>query len=135
MLTSKTVLLVEDDAALRLIVKKVLESYGYSVIPAEDSVIANAMARLQGGIVDLLLADINLPGLTGSEYASFLKDINPNLKVLYMSGAPQDPLVRQHLRNKKASFLAKPFTNQELVLAVKMALGEIKDIPKNEDLD
>jgi two-component system cell cycle sensor histidine kinase/response regulator CckA len=127
MVTSKTVLVVEDDAALRLVVKKALEAYGYSVIPAEDSVIANAMARLRGGIVDILLADINLPGLTGGEYASFLKSINPNLKVLYMSGSMDDALVRQHLRNKTATFLQKPFTNQELVLAVKRALGEIPE--------
>src|SRR5580692_4292912 len=98
MVTSKTVLVVEDDASLRLVVKKALEKYGYTVIPAEDSVIANSQARLHGGIVDLLLADIDLPGLTGGEYASFLKDINPNLKILYMSGSLADGLVRQHLR-------------------------------------
>jgi DNA-binding NtrC family response regulator len=133
MLTSKTVLVVEDDEALRRIVKKTLEMYGYTVIAAEDSVVANAFARSYGGIVDLLLADINLPGLTGGEYASFLQDVNSNLKVLYMSGAPSDGLVRQHLRSKTASFIAKPFTNQELVLAVKKALGEIPNIPVDED--
>ncbi|HUO58423.1 MAG TPA: response regulator [bacterium] len=129
MTTSKTILLVEDDAALRTVVKKALEAYGYTVLPAEDSIEANATARLRGGIIDLLLADINLPGLTGSEYAEFRKDINSNLKVLYMSGAPADPLVRQHLRSGTASFIAKPFTNQELVLAVKRALGELPPDP------
>ncbi len=131
MLTSKTILLVEDDPGLRLIVKKVLEKYGYTVLPAEDSVIANSLARMHGGIVDLLLADINLPGLTGSEYAAFRKDINPNLKVLYMSGSLEDALVRQHLRHKTAAFLAKPFSNEELVLAVKRALGEIAEVPED----
>jgi len=110
-----------------------LETYGYLVIQAEDSVIANGKARLQGGIVDLLLADINLPGLTGGEYADFLQDINPNLKVLYMSGSPDDSLVRTHLRKKTAAFLQKPFTNQELVFAVKVALGELPDLPKSFD--
>ena len=133
MLTTKTVLVVEDDAALRQLVKKVLETNGYTVLAAEDSVIANAFARSYGGIVDLLLADINLPGLTGGEYASFLQDVNSNLKVLYMSGAPSDGLVRQHLRSKTASFLEKPFSNQELVLAVKRALGEIPGVPEDED--
>jgi len=133
MVTSKTVLVVEDDAALRMVVKKVLETYGYLVIQAEDSVIANGMARLQGGIVDLLLADINLPGLTGGEYAEYLRNINSNLKVLYMSGSLQDGLVRTHLRNKTAAFLQKPFTNQELILAVKRALGELPPAPVDED--
>lgn len=134
MATSKTILLVEDDASLRLVVKRFLETYGYTVIQAEDSVAANAQARLKGGIVDLVLADINLPGLTGGEYADYLKDINPNLKILYMSGAPDDLIVRQHLRAKIASFIPKPFTQQELVLAVKKALGEIPDTPENESI-
>ena len=129
MTTSKTILLVEDDSALRLVVKKALEAQGYTVVPAEDAVEANAIVRLRGGIIDLLLADINLPGLTGSEYAEFRKDVNPNLKILYMSGAPADPLVRQHLRSGTASFIAKPFSNEELVVAVKRALGELPPDP------
>ncbi len=131
--TSKTVMVVEDDSALRALVKKVLESHGYLVIQAEDSVIANGKARLQGGIVDLLLADINLPGLTGGEYADFLQNINPNLKVLYMSGALDDSLVRTHLRRKTATFLQKPFTNEELVYAIKVALGELPEAPVKLD--
>jgi two-component system, cell cycle sensor histidine kinase and response regulator CckA len=131
--TTKTILVVEDDTALRLVVQKVLEMNGYTVIHAEDSVIANAIARSYGGIVDLLLADINLPGLTGGEYGEFMKDVNANLKVLYMSGAPSDSLVRQQLREKTASFIQKPFTNQELLLAVRKALGEIPNTPEDED--
>jgi len=83
--------------------------------------------------VDLLLADINLPGLTGGEYAEFLRSHNANLKVLYMSGSLEDGLVRTHLRKKTATFLQKPFTHVELVIAVKKALGEIPDTPEIED--
>jgi two-component system, cell cycle sensor histidine kinase and response regulator CckA len=133
MSTTKTILVVEDDLALRLVVKKVLEANGYSVILGEDSVDANAQARLRGGIVDLLLADINLPGLTGGEYADFRRSFNSNLKVLYMSGSLDDGLVRTHLRNKTATFLQKPFTHEELILAVKKALGEIPDTPEDEE--
>ncbi|HJT24371.1 MAG TPA: response regulator, partial [bacterium] len=71
--TTKTILLVEDDAQFRDVVKKALEAKGYSVIAAEDSTVANAQARMRGGIIDLILADINLPGLTGGEYADYLK--------------------------------------------------------------
>ncbi|HVZ79200.1 MAG TPA: response regulator [bacterium] len=122
MTTSKTILVVEDDEGLRLVVKKALEAQGYSVIHAEDSVGSNASVRLRGGLVDLLLADINLPGLTGGEYADYLTTINPNLKVLYMSGAASDGLVRLHVRQKKAGFLQKPFTLEELVTAVRRTL-------------
>lgn len=124
--TTKTILLVEDDAQLRALVKKSLEVGGYSVIAAEDSTVANAAARMRGGIIDLILADINLPGLTGGEYADYLKTINPNLKVLYMSGDPvQDPDVQKHLRGQKATFIAKPFSLEDLTLAVKRALGQL----------
>lgn len=128
--TTKTILLVEDDAALRAMVKKSLEAGGYNVIAAEDSVFASAQARMRGGIVDLILADINLPGLTGGEYADYLKTINPNLRILYMSGAPvQDAEVLKHLRNQKATFIAKPFSLEELALAVRQALGQNPPAP------
>jgi CheY-like chemotaxis protein len=130
--TSKTILVVEDDASLRLVVKKALEAQGYTVIQGEDSVGASASARFRGGIVDLLLADINLPGLTGGEYADYLTTINPNLKVVYMSGAADDGLVRLHLRQKKASFLQKPFTPEQLVTAIKQALGELPTEPSKD---
>lgn len=133
MTTTKTVLVVEDDEALRLLVKKVLESHGYVVLHGEDAGGASANARFRGGIVDLLLADINLPGLTGGEYAEFLRSFNANLKVLYMSGSLVDGLVRTHIRNKTATFLQKPFTHLELVTAVKKALGEIPDAPEGKD--
>lgn len=124
--TTKTILLVEDDAALRAVIKKSLESKGYSIIAAEDSVLASAQARMRGGIIDLILADINLPGLTGGEYADYLKTINANLKILYISGGPvQDPEVLKHLRTQKAAFLAKPFTLEQLDHAVKRALGQL----------
>ena len=133
MTTTKTILVVEDDDALRLLVKKVLESHGYVVRQGEDAVSASANSRYHGGIVDLLLADINLPGLTGGEYAEFLRSYNANLKVLYMSGSLEDGLVRTHLRNKTATFIQKPFTNDELMISVKKALGEIPDTSGDQD--
>jgi DNA-binding NtrC family response regulator len=121
--TTKTILLVEDDMALRLLVKKSLEANGYNVIYAEDSVMANDQTKRRWGIVDLILADINLPGLSGGEYADYLKAINPDLKIIYISGAPvTDKAVQQHLRNEAATFLAKPFTLEEMNLAIKRAL-------------
>ena len=128
--TTKTILLVEDDGQLRLLVKKALEEKGYSVLAAEDSTFASAAARMRGGIIDLILADINLPGLTGGEYADYLKSINSNLKIVYMSGAPvQDSDVLKHLRGDKAFFIAKPFELKDLILTVQRALGEIKAPP------
>jgi CheY-like chemotaxis protein len=121
--TTKTILLVEDNRALRALVRKSLESNGYNVLSAEDSVNANEQTKRRWGIVDLILADINLPGLTGGEYADYLKAINPDLKIIYMSGAPvTDKAVQQHLRNNSATFLAKPFTLEEMNLAIERAL-------------
>ncbi|HEY5038016.1 MAG TPA: response regulator [bacterium] len=121
--TTKTILLVEDDPALRSLVKKSLESNGYNVLSAEDSVNANEQTKMRWGIVDLILSDINMPGLTGGEYADYLKAINPNLKIIYMSGAPvTDKAVQQHLLDQSAFFLAKPFTLENLNQAIKRAL-------------
>jgi DNA-binding NtrC family response regulator len=121
--TNKTILLVEDDPALRSLVKKSLESNGYNVLSAEDSVNANEQTKMRWGIVDLILADINMPGLTGGEYADYLKAINPTLKIIYMSGAPvEDEAVQKHLLNQSATFLAKPFTLENLNQAIKRAL-------------
>jgi two-component system cell cycle sensor histidine kinase/response regulator CckA len=121
---TKTILLVEDDTGLRFLVKKSLEASGYNVIHAEDSVLANDQTKRRWGIVDLILADINLPGLSGGEYADYLKAINPDLKIIYMSGAPvTDKAVQQHLRNDYATFLAKPFTLEEMTRAIQKALG------------
>jgi two-component system cell cycle sensor histidine kinase/response regulator CckA len=105
------------------VAKKALEGAGFNVIAAEDSVEANAQTKKQWGVVDLIIADINLPGLTGGEYADYFKSINPGLKILYMSGAPvTDPAVRQHLESDEAFFVAKPFSPYELILAVKKTL-------------
>jgi two-component system, cell cycle sensor histidine kinase and response regulator CckA len=132
--TSKTILLVEDDAQLRVLVKKSLEYSGYTVIAAEDSTVANAQARMRGGIIDMILADINLPGLTGGEYADYLKTINPNLRILYMSGATVvDESVRRHIRAKKADFIGKPFTLEELDLKVKRTLGLLPPRPPDDE--
>jgi DNA-binding NtrC family response regulator len=121
--TTKTILLVEDDTALRFLVKKSLESEGYNVISAEDSVMANDQTKRRWGIVDLILADINLPGLTGGEYADYLKAINPDLKIIYMSGAPvADKDVQKHLRDEAATFLAKPFSLEEMNRVIRLAL-------------
>ena len=121
--TTKTILLVEDDPALRSLVKKSLESNGYNVLSAEDSVNANEQTKMRWGIVDLILSDINMPGLTGGEYADYLKAINPDLKIIYMSGAPvTDKAVQQHLLDQSAFFLAKPFTLENLNQAIKRAL-------------
>ncbi len=121
--TTKTILLVEDDTGLRFLVKKSLELSGYNVITAEDSVTANDQTKRRWGIVDLILADINLPGLSGGEYAAYLKAINPDLKIIYMSGAPvTDQAVQQHLRSDSATFLAKPFTLEEMTQAIQKAL-------------
>jgi DNA-binding NtrC family response regulator len=122
---SKVILLVEDDAAQRLVIEKALKNEGYTVLSAEDSAEANAHAKQRQWVIDLLLADIKLPGLTGGEFGDFVKSINQDLKIIYMSGAPEDEEVQKHLRQKKATFIAKPFSPKELVLAVKRALGEI----------
>lgn len=123
--TPKTILVIEDEATIREVVGRVLERTGFQVLLAEDATQASQSARSHEGPIHLLLSDINLPGLTGGEFAAFLKTLRPGLKVLYMSGAPQDPVAMLDLRNHTAGFLQKPFDPDQLLRAVRVALGEL----------
>jgi two-component system, cell cycle sensor histidine kinase and response regulator CckA len=121
----KTILVIEDEATIREVVSRVLERVGFQVLCAEDATQASQTARSHEGPIHLLLSDINLPGLTGGEFAAFLKTLRPGLKVLYMSGAPQDPVAMLDLRNHTAGFIQKPFDLDHLVRTVRVALGEL----------
>ena len=125
MAQARSILLLEDEEALRLLVRKALEKEGYIVLSAGDSVAASQLVREHSGNVDLLLSDINLPGLTGGEFASFLKSFQTGVKIIYMSGEPQDPVADLDIRQKEAGFLQKPFSLGQLMQMVKEALGEI----------
>ena len=110
------VLLVEDEPLVREMVRAFLERAGYGVeaVGTAEEVIDGWSDRA----VDLLLTDVMLPGQTGVELATQLRQQRPDLKVLYMSGNVSDPTARESITKQDTRVLAKPFSRQMLLDAV-----------------
>ena len=118
---SETVLLVEDEEAVRGLARRVLEDCGYTVLVAEDARKALELERAEDGPIDLVLTDVVMPGRTGPELAQELLQRRPGLKVVLMSGYAQDTFARVGLSDD-TPHLEKPFTPAALVRAVRDAL-------------
>ena len=117
-----TLLIVEDEATLRMLAQRTLEREGYTVLAAEDGYEALAIADAFAGTIDLVLADMVLPGLDGSEVAVRLARVRPSLRVMYMTGYTDDPLFRHGVVDACADVLEKPYTTAQLIEAVRRAL-------------
>lgn len=117
----ETILLVEDEAGIRALVRKILRREHYSVLEAGTAEEALAMAAAAGRI-DLLVTDVRLPSASGRELAEKLRESRPELKVLYISGYTDDDAARTGAIPPGSKFLQKPFTLGALVGKVKESL-------------
>ena len=116
----KTILLVDDEEAVRSIVVKILRRANYNVLEAESGEAALRISDSHPDNIDLLISDMYMPGLRGPEVAQALAPKRPGLRVLFMSGyADQDSRSGVPLG---ANFLNKPFSGKELGAAVEAAL-------------
>jgi two-component system cell cycle sensor histidine kinase/response regulator CckA len=118
----ETVLLAEDEEAVRRLATMALERSGYRVIPAADGTAALEAAAAHEGPIDLLLTDVIMPGLNGRELADQFKTIHPETRVLYMSGYAGEALSAQGVLDPSVAFLAKPFVPAELARKVRDVL-------------
>ena len=118
---SETILLVEDEPALRQLVTRMLEGAGYTVLAAGNAVEAQAHVDGHVGPIHLLLTDVILPGLDGPTLARQLVAAHPGLRVLFTSGYTDDK--RLQAGDSPHHFLAKPFTVAELTRKVRAALA------------
>lgn len=115
------VLVVEDDDGIRRLLRRTLEDAGYTVIDASNG--SAALELLAGDPttpVDLLVTDVVMPGLSGTETADRAAELRPGLRVLFMSGYTDDALARHRLRH--ANFLPKPFSPATLIGTVRSVL-------------
>ena len=119
---SETILLVEDDTAVRDLVRDELTKIGYQVMEARNGVEACLTATQQSLHVDLLLTDVVMPGMNGRELAQHLSVIKPNLRVLFMSGYLDDISVNRGMDPHRTTFLQKPFTPDLLLRTVRALL-------------
>ncbi len=119
----ETVLLVEDEDAVRSLVRQVLAAEGYRVLTAGDGDEALRMASDHGRGIDLLLTDLVMPGMTGRELALHLQPLHPETRILFMSGYSTAAYGESGELGERAQFLHKPFTPEALVRRVRELLA------------
>jgi diguanylate cyclase (GGDEF)-like protein len=110
----ETVLVVEDEEALRNLAREYLQSSGYHVLLASSGTEALSVADKHAGPIHVLLTDVVMPGMTGWELAKLLTIRHPEIHVVYMSGYTDDAVVRRGLLDPSVVFLQKPFTLEAL---------------------
>jgi len=119
---SETVLLVEDEEAVRSLVCAVLRSKGYNVLEATEPFQALSLLDQTSQTIHLLLTDVVMPQMSGRELAGRLTALRPDAKVLYMSGYADDAIIRHGILEAGTPFLQKPFTPSALVQKVREVL-------------
>jgi PAS domain S-box-containing protein len=126
---TETILLVEDEEAVRDLTETVLTSYGYKVIVTQDPENAQSIAAT-GLPIHLVLTDVVMPSMSGRELARKLTQKNPNLRVLYMSGYTDDIIATGGVLEAGIAFLQKPFTPALLAQKVREVLDASTPVPK-----
>jgi two-component system cell cycle sensor histidine kinase/response regulator CckA len=121
---SETILLVEDEEAVRGLTSRILEKQGYRVIAAQHGREAMEIASKESGRIDLVLTDVVMPGMNGRGLVERLTGIRPRIKSLYMSGYTDDDIIRRGFIEPSRSFLQKPFTSDNLLQTVRKVLDE-----------
>ncbi|MFI5909546.1 PAS domain S-box protein [Dactylosporangium sp. NPDC051541] len=114
----QTVLVAEDEPALREVTTRILRRGGYTVLSAADGVAALHLASEHGGQIDLLLTDVVMPGMLGRVLAERLLQLRPATRVLFMSGYAQPVLTSNGILDPGVHLLEKPFTGTDLLNAV-----------------
>ena len=121
----ETVLLVEDEDAVRSLTRHVLKGRGYTVLEASEGEEALRIASMHEGTIHILVTDVIMPGMGGREVADRLRALSDEIKVLYLSGYTEDAVVRHGILEDQVNFLHKPFTPLALALKVR----EVLDAP------
>jgi PAS domain S-box-containing protein len=119
---SETILIAEDEPMVRELTREILEDAGYSVLEARDGQEAVTLAGAHAGPIHLLLSDVVMPGMMGGETAARVRQLRPEVRVLFMSGHADDPAVESGEAHGDAPLLAKPFSPTALTARVREAL-------------
>ncbi len=120
----ETILLVEDETAVRLLTRTMLERAGYQVVEAVSAEAAEATHLAYAGSITLLITDVVLPGSSGADLFQRLSLRDPRLKVLYMSGYTDEAVFRTGRLQRGVAFLQKPFNADDLRSKTREVLDE-----------
>jgi PAS domain S-box-containing protein len=123
----ETILLVEDEEAVRKLARTILEDKGYTVVTAADGSEALRYFEAHRDGICLLLTDVVMPGMSGRELAEHVLDARPGIRVIFMSGYTEDAAVQRGIHNARVAFIAKPFSPEGLLLAVRETLDMVGD--------
>ena len=119
---SETILLVEDEPAVRCATAEFLQLHGYTVLEAKDGQHALSVSGEYGGRIDLVITDVVMPNLSGGQLAIQLKNLRPQTKLLFVSGYAGKTVLDHKVFDLETNFLQKPFTLKQLSKKIRAAL-------------
>lgn len=123
---TETILVIEDNAMIRTLVKNYLSSIGYTVLLAADGVEGLRHVRSHQGVIHLALTDVVMPEMSGPEFVEQMKSLSPDTKVLYMSGYPEQEVYNKGVHLDQANFIQKPFLLENLARVIRVILESKK---------
>jgi two-component system, cell cycle sensor histidine kinase and response regulator CckA len=118
----ETILVVEDEDGVRHMVRRMLESCGYTVLTARNAGEALLILERHEPPVHLMLTDVVMPGISGPDLAARVLESRPQLKVLYTSGHTENPALPRSVAGNATRFIGKPYTRVELTRIVRQTL-------------
>jgi two-component system cell cycle sensor histidine kinase/response regulator CckA len=119
---SETLLLVEDEPAVRLMTQTALQGYGYTVLCAASGHDALRTVTARQGRIDLVLTDVVMPGMSGPQLAERVRRDYPAIAVVFMSGYTSDAVLRQGIEAGEADFVQKPFNTAALAVKLRQVI-------------
>jgi len=122
----KTILVVDDEPEIRKLVGAMVSQFGYAVLTADSGEHALTLYKNHQGPLELLITDVVAPGMSGPMLADRLTALQPDLKVLYISGYDNTHVVQKYVVEKGHALLAKPFVVEEL----RTKIGQLLNLPE-----
>jgi two-component system cell cycle sensor histidine kinase/response regulator CckA len=130
--TGQTVLVVEDESAIRGNVRDCLQQLGYAVLEAENGEAALEICQQKQGKIDLVITDLIMPGIGGQVLARQLSELYPNVRVLFTSGYTEGTVAQREMLQEGSSFLPKPYSVADLSSAIHRILA-LRSLRKDEN--
>ncbi|MEP7076674.1 MAG: PAS domain S-box protein [Acidobacteriota bacterium] len=129
---TETILLVEDEEIVRRLARQVLEMGGYTIIEAPNGREALAFCKAHHRPIDMLMTDVVMPEMGGPELAVQIRDLFPDMAVLFTSGYTDDAIVRHGVIEASTNFIQKPFTTIDLARKVRQILDSRKESMRDQ---